>query len=257
MGGDDLNSDDEYLTAPIHGGESSSDEQEEEVIIQNEVDGTQETSSSSRRREFINEDTSSQTKKKRKRHTEMRDLGMDIRNSSIDTQARILTDFAGVKFRANQVAVSTLADSPGFMKRIQGVISKKKLKKYNQKLSPLVVIVCLSARRAVQVLKELAPFNTRAAKLFAKHITIEEQKKQMESSSFGFAVGTPHRILTLARQSGVSFEHTQFVVLDTFLNAKNYSVYTLPDTVPHTQELLKEHIQPECNRRKNIRVAFL
>ena len=249
MGGDDLGSDDEYLIAPIAADASSDDEEE----------GRAEKVSQSTSKREVSDDDAPVPKKKRKKAGggELRELGDDIRGLSVEKQSRLLTEFAGAEFRKNHVGISPLSDAPGLMKRIQGMISKKRLKKWNQKMSPMVVIVCLSARRCVQVLKELAPFNVRAAKLFAKHITIEEQKKQMESSSFGFAVGTPHRILTLVQQGAISFEHTQCIVLDTFLNAKKFSVYTLPDTVPHTQELLKNCIQPECKKRKDLRVAFL
>jgi hypothetical protein len=250
MGGDDLGSDDEYL-APITGGASDDDEE----VRTEKVAASEESSS---KRELIDDDVPP-PKKKRKRlgGGELRELGIDIRSASKETQARLLTELAEVKFRPNQVAISSCSDSPGFKQRVQGIISKKKLKKFNERMSPMVVIICMSARRAVQVLKELAPFNVRAVKLFAKHITIEEQKDQMESASFGFAVGTPHRILTLVQQGAMSFDHTQCIVLDTFLNTKNFAVYTLPDTVTHTQQLLKECIQPECNLRTDLRVAFL
>jgi protein CMS1 len=115
----------------------------------------------------------------------------------------------------------------------------------------------LSARRAVQVLKELAPLNVRAAKLFAKHITIEDQVKQLQESPFGIAVGTPHRILTLAQQGSLSLEETQCVVLDTFVNDKKFSVYTLPDTMLHTQDFLKEYIKPACQKRKDCRIGIV
>jgi hypothetical protein len=79
-----------------------------------------------------------------------------------------------------------------FVNRIEGIVWKKQLKKWRVKGSPMVVIIiCLSARRAVQILKDLAPLRTRAAKLFAKHISMEQQKEQMESGSFGFSVVHP------------------------------------------------------------------
>ena len=91
----------------------------------------------------------------------------------------------------------------------------------------------------------------------AKHITIEDQVKQLQESAIPLAVGTPNRILTLAQQGALSLEHTQCVCLDTFVNDKKYTVYTLPDTVPHTRDLLKEHVHPECQKRRDLRVAFV
>lgn len=268
MGGDDLGSDDEFLTAPLRddAGDYPDDqsaaeysEREEEEVEGEEVDENRRLSSK-RQIDADNGSSPNQARRKRQRkeNNELRRLGVEIREESKESQANLLSKFSSTKkFLAGHVAVSESSDAPGMMKRIQGIISKKKLKSFNQKRSPLVVIICISARRAVEVLKELAPFNVRAAKLFAKHMDIEEQKKQLESSNFGLAVGTPHRIAALVRQGAITFEHTRLVVLDTFRNTKDYAVYTLPDTVAHTRELLNDYIHPQCGRRKDLRIAFL
>jgi hypothetical protein len=277
MGGDDLGSDDDYLAAPIGGDghESSDDDDDNDKASSKHEKSTTSNSGgggggkSSKRESTDDKDDDDDaaaapaqpSKKKRKKGGgELRELGIDIRTASAETQVRLLSELAETttKFRPHQLAVSTKAsDASSFKERINGIVSRKKLKTWNQKESPMVLIVCLSARRAVDVLKELAPLRIRAAKLFAKHMTIEEQTKQMESGSFGFAVGTPHRIVTLAEKGVLSLERTKFVVLDTFLNSKNFSVYTLPDTVPHTQQLLKEYVYPECNKRRDLQVAFI
>jgi protein CMS1 len=266
MGGDDLGSDDDYLAALIGGDgyESSNDDDDDDKGSKNvkaTTSGGDDDKSSKRESTDDNDAAPAPSKKKRKKGGgELRELGIDIRTASSETQSRLLSELAETttKFRPHQLAVSTKAsDASSIRERINGIVSRKKLKAWNQKESPMVLIVCLSARRAVQVLKELVPLRIRAAKLFAKHMTIEEQTKQMESGSFGFAVGTPHRIVTLAEKGILSLEKTQFVVLDTFLNTKNFSVYTLPDTVPPTQQLLKEHVYPECIKRKDLRVAFV
>jgi hypothetical protein len=256
MGGDDLGSGDEYFVEPIHANDddsSSSDKEQPE-------DETDSPKNASKRKETENDkddddDTSAPKKKRKRERNELRDLGVRIQEESTETQAKLLTEFAGVKFHPHQLTKTN--QNPDFVNRIEGIVSKKQLKKWRVKGSPMVVIICQSARRAVQILKDLAPLRTRAAKLFAKHISVEQQKEQMESGSFGFAVGTPHRILTLARDGAVSFEQTRLVVLDTCPNGKNFSVYTLPDTVPHTQALLKEFVYPECSRRKDVRVGFV
>jgi len=244
MGGDDLGSEDEFLAAPLKAEDASSEDsvQEEDAFVDQRI--------------LNEESTEAQppAKKRRKEGDSLRRLGPDLRNQSLENQAKLLSQFTGTTFRQHQMAKAQ--ESPSLAKRIQGIISKKKLKKWKGD-SPCVLIVCLSARRAVQVLKELSPFNVRAAKLFAKHMTIDDQKDTLASGTFGLAVGTPHRILMLAQLGALSLKETQLVVLDTFLNAKNFSVYTMPDTVPHTVELLKEQIEPQCNKRKDLRVAFL
>jgi hypothetical protein len=295
MGGDDLGSDDDYWTAPVQANDSSDDDEAKQLPTtrndsndnKNKRQSTTAAESTTTTKEEEEGEPPRPSKKRRKGGTELRRLGHDIRNQSTEVQARLLTQFIGADphdtsspriFRPHQVGTSSSSDAnnnnnnnknksaaddervdePLFQKRLQGIISKKRLKKFNTKGgSPCVAIICLSARRAVQLLKELAPFSIRAVKLFAKHMEMKDQIEQLENHSFGFAVGTPHRMLQLAQQGALSFEHTQLVVLDTFVNPKQFAVYTLPDTLPHTQELLKDFVLPECQKRRDVRVAFV
>jgi hypothetical protein len=61
---------------------------------------------------------------------------------------------------------------------------------------------------------------------------------------------------------------TMLFGLDVYENDKNFSVYTMADTSPPTQDMLKYHVYPQCcclvkdmnNNRKvgsNLKVAFL
>ena len=253
MGGDDLGSDDEFLTAPIR-----SDPDEDDDTSAAPVELSKSPIEKRGIPDAASEQIAPSKMRKKVGGTSLYDLGSTVRNLPAETQAKLLSDFASTRFLPHHISRSNESDeNTGIAKRIQGMVSKKKLKKWKVKESPCVVIVCLSARRAVQVLKELAPLNVRAAKLFAKHITIEDQVKQLQESPFGIAVGTPHRILTLAQQGSLSLEETQCVVLDTFVNDKKFSVYTLPDTMLHTQDFLKEYIQPACQKRKDCRIGFV
>lgn len=252
MGGDDLGSEDEFLAAPIRVDQSGASSDDESVPARtsqsNELPGL--TSDK--------EDIAPPSKKrKRVGKDPLRDIGLGITTAPLETQAKLISEFANVKFQPHQLSRSEVGDAPGAMKRVQGIVSKKRLKKWKTKESPCVLIVCISARRAVQILKELAPFNVRVAKLFAKHITIEEQCKQLEESAFGIAVGTPHRLLALIQEGALSLESTQYIMLDSFMNDKRFSVYTLPDTAVHTKELLREHVQDQVSKRKDMRLAFI
>lgn len=266
MGGEDVGSDDEYYLDPLRA--NSDDDDDASTNGEREVDLVEKNENNVGRKRISkdSDETSpaSGVSKKRKRAdvNSLQGLGKGIRKTPLEIQAKLLTEFSGITFSPQHIGRSKEAqlddkDELGIAKRIQAIVSKKKLKKWKEKESPAVIIICLSARRAVQLLKELAPLNVRAAKLFAKHITIEDQVKQLEESSFGIAVGTPHRILTLAKQGALSFEKTMCVALDTALNDKKFSVYTLPDTAPHTQALLKEFVQPECRKRRDMRLAFI
>lgn len=156
------------------------------------------------------------------------------------------------------------------------IVSMKKLKNWKPLRSPMVLIICLSARRAVEIIKEISTggMKIRIAKLFAKHIPIEQQEQMLRTQSFSIAVGTPHRLKMLSStpqdsnssnsdnrkkysvRSPLSMEHTQLVVLDSHLNSKEYMVSTLPDTAPHVSEYINDYVLPQLKRRKNIKLSF-
>lgn len=123
------------------------------------------------------------------------------------------------------------------------------------------IIVCISARRAVTILKDLSALKIRVAKLFPKNGTVDEQCKQLSTTAFGVAVGTPHRLLALAtkRSDGtnpLAFDETKLIILDSDVSNKQYTVCTLPDTAPHCMELLREFAIPQFKKRKDLHLAF-
>ena len=262
MGGDDIG-DDDYLFAPVEADGDSDDDQEQQKKSADVVDGKD---SKRKRDQDDSEDVVSKSTNKveastKKRKGGLLDLGRNLEDATIEKQVNFLNKWTETNYYPNQLATcvaSTDDDPTCFFDRLKSVVSKKKLKKWNDK-SPMVLIVCQSARRAVSILKELAPSKIRVAKLFAKHMTIEEQETLLQGSTFGIGVGTPHRLLTLARGNSaqLSLQRTQLVILDTHVNPKNFAVYTLPDTAPDTQQFLTEIVQPEMKFRKDLRIAFL
>jgi hypothetical protein len=263
MEGDDIG-DDDYLLAPVQAyGDSDDDQEVQQKQSANVVDGKD---SKRKRDQDESEDVESKKSPNKVESTKKRkggllDLGRNLEDATTEKQVNFLTKWTETNFYPNQLAScvpSTDDHQTSYFERLKSVVSKKKLKKWNDK-SPMVLIVCLSARRAVQILKELAPSKIRVAKLFAKHMTIEEQEKMLHGSTFGIGVGTPHRLLTLARGNSatLSLQNTQLVILDTEPNPKNFCVYTLPDTAPDTLQFLKEIVQPEMKNRKDLRIAFL
>ena len=289
MGGDDLGSDDEYLSAPIKGEQSAENSEENDSDSSDDeysmdggpsntlIDEVDNTISNSRKRgndDVVTTPTESASTKRKKNMKELRrgenggqlkTLGIGIRHESIESKAEILSQYATVKFlpqhiskiqnnhnnnnhRAATATATTTAtmDSSNFMDRLLCLISKKQLKK-TMKGSPRVIVLCLSARRCVSVLKNLVPLKLRIAKLFPKQGNIEEQANQLQNTDFGLAVGTPHRIKVLMDRGSLSLKNTQLFGLDTFENEKRFTVYTLPDTSCHTQELLKNHVHQELS----------
>lgn len=266
MGGDDL--EDDYLIEQVEDGgasvssSSSSDDDEPAGVPETKKRKLMEESSSSSNHEqqHQEEEPVISSKKQKRRDIEK---ARNLEEKDAKTQAKFLSEWLGKSVTPQQVATNpSLESNPTmpFFQRIQPIISKKKLKQWNPNDgSPMVIIVCLSARRAVQVLKELSVSKLRVAKLFAKHMSIDQQKELLTSSGskFSLAVGTPHRLLQLAQAGALTLAKTQLVVLDAHVNPKNFSVYTLPDTEASTKEFLKKCILPELKGRTTLRMAVL
>jgi hypothetical protein len=147
--------------------------------------------------------------------------------------------------------------------RLRSVVAKKKLKEWKPIGSPMVVIVCISARRAVAVLKDLGGLKIRCGKFFAKHLSMEEQKGILKTQSFAIAVGTPNRLKALCEPEHVGGKaamylgKTNLILLDSHANQKGFTVCTLPDTAPDTFDFIKERVLPQIKARKDIKMAFL
>mmetsp|Transcript_28534 Transcript_28534/g.77235 ORF Transcript_28534/g.77235 Transcript_28534/m.77235 type:complete len:315 (-) Transcript_28534:175-1119(-) len=314
MGGDDLGSDDEYLTAPLrgvedYGNDSSVEYNDSENINGNDNDtdnqrqqhpqkqgkkrqrgsgsgGSNENEDESGVSKETTKASASGTKQSKKRRGPLETLGVKIRLESTESKAEILSKFAGADFCGSHIAklssantydVDSNVDSDNFMDRLMCLVSKKQLKNNNKKQnkkskqkqqqqrqqqqqqrSPRAIVCCLSARRSVAVLKDLAPMKLRVAKLFPKQGTIGEQARQLETTDFALAVGTPHRIKELIDGGSLTLENTRLLGLDTFLNPKNQSVYTLHDTAPFLKSILKEHAEPICrDGTKDLKIGFV
>jgi hypothetical protein len=161
-------------------------------------------------------------------------------------------------------------------------VSNKKLKNWGSPAaaaSPCVIVVCVSARRAVSILRELAPLKVRVAKLFPKNGSVREQLDLLRpgpgkggSNSCSVAVGTPHRLLVLAEElsktargaSGAEggrpptpmTDRTQLVILDGHASSNQSTVFTMADTAPHCMKFLVEHVLPQLQARKDLKLAF-
>ena len=273
MGGDDLGSDDEYLDVSALAGadtyvdespsenDEENDNQQQKRTKRKQSDNNHELNKSVDRNDLPATSKTKENRKLKKRHGPMQVLGSKIRFESTESKAEILSEFSGADFHAANIAKARNddnMDSGNFMDRLLCLTSKKQLKRKLQQRSPRVVIFCLSARRCVTILKELAPMRLRVAKLFPKQGTIGEQAKQLETTEFALAVGTPHRIKELIDKRSLTLKNTQLLGLDTFLNPKNQSVYTLHDTAPSLKSILKDYAQPVCKEgKKDLKIGFI
>lgn len=151
-----------------------------------------------------------------------------------------------------------------------GPVSMKRLKNWKHPASPMAIIVTLSARRSVELMKGLASLKLPVAKLFAKHFRVEEQIEMLQGQSKGgggkkkfysIAVGTPNRLLTLLRHGrddqgsdnslgALRLNHTEVIIFDTHEDSKGFNVCTLKDTSSDLMHFMKEGVVPQLQRKK-------
>lgn len=154
--------------------------------------------------------------------------------------------------------------------------SMKRLKNWRHPCCPMVLVVTLSARRSVELTKQLAALKLPVAKLFAKHLSVGEQVALLRGQGGtgrpfrppSLAVGTPGRLRTLLRHvvddrpgrgegGALRLTHAELIVLDCHEDSKGWTVCTLPDTATELMEFLREGVVPELARRKGkIKLAL-
>ncbi|KAI4896959.1 hypothetical protein NFI96_017930 [Prochilodus magdalenae] len=89
-------------------------------------------------------------------------------------------------------------------------------KKHTQTHSVLLLIICSSALRTIDLIKQLTTFkgDAKVLKLFAKHIKINDQIKLLGKGVVHIGVGTPGRVATLIEKEGMNLQTLQYLVLD-------------------------------------------
>ena len=163
--------------------------------------------------------------------------------------------------------------------------SMKRLKNWKHAHSPMVLVVTLSARRSVDLMKQLNPLKLPIAKLFAKHMSIDDQAAILKGAGkaggiatggkgrknsdrcYSLAVGTPGRLLKLLHHGkeepgseglgALRLKHTEVVIFDCHEDSKGWTVCTLKDTSKELMEFVKEGVVPELEKRKGkIKLAM-
>lgn len=168
-----------------------------------------------------------------------------------------------------------------YLKQSNVIPSMKRLKNWKHNHSPMILIISLSARRCVELQKQLSYLKLPVAKLFAKHMNVEDQvdmlkggksgdkggggKGKKSSRCFGIGVGTPGRLLTLLRHGNdgtvnsgaLKLNHTELIIIDCHQDGKGFTVCTLKDTAKELMEFMKEGVVSELEKRKDkIKLAL-
>jgi len=283
-GGDDLESDDEYLDQSWLNKEDEVAVTLDESIRNDDNESRGNSSSKKRGNSAIENDEPEISSKKIKPKNLLLEAGRGISEESPDVQAAFLwTSFSHAlnmkgenideveKFTSSQFATANLIETKNskyekslatFLKG--GVIkSMKRLKKWREKNSPMVLVICVSARRAVALLKEISSLNVRAAKLFAKHMSVEDQVAMLSNNTYGIGIGTPNRLLKLFEtgsddksEGALSLAETELIIIDSQEDNKRFTVCTMNDTAPDLMTLIHDAVLPQMRKRKNIKFAM-
>ncbi|XP_064413429.1 protein CMSS1 isoform X2 [Latimeria chalumnae] len=125
----------------------------------------------------------------------------------------------------------------------------KLCKNHKEKKSLLMVIVCSSAHRALELIRLLTPFRgkCKVLKLFAKHIKIEEQKNLLDKGVSHLGVGTPGRIKALIEQDALNLQSLKYLIFDwNWRDQKLRRMMDIPEVKQEAIKLLESGIIPAC-----------
>ncbi|XP_078156454.1 U3 containing 90S pre-ribosomal complex subunit [Carex rostrata] len=132
----------------------------------------------------------------------------------------------------------------------------KELGSYVEVGSPTLLVISISALRSLELLRGLKPFTKecRPAKLFAKHLKVEEQVNLLKVQ-VNIACGTPSRIKKLIDMEALSLKRLKLVVLDMQRDAKAFSLFTLPQVSAEFWDLYKTCLEEKVTKG-NTRICF-
>ncbi|XP_062957272.1 protein CMSS1 isoform X3 [Cynocephalus volans] len=122
-------------------------------------------------------------------------------------------------------------------------------KKHNEKKSVLMLIICSSAVRALELIRSMTAFrgDSKVMKLFAKHIKVQEQVKLLEKHVVHLGVGTPGRIKELVKQGGLNLNPLKFLVFDwNWRDQKLRKMMDIPEIRKDVFELLEMEVLNLC-----------
>ncbi|KAL3634398.1 hypothetical protein CASFOL_021452 [Castilleja foliolosa] len=108
--------------------------------------------------------------------------------------------------------------------------------------SPALLVISSSAIRSLELLRELRSLTKEchAAKLFSKHMKIEEQVSMLKNR-VNIASGTPSRIKKLIDMEALGLSRLSLIVLDMYTDVKGYSLFTLPQVRDEFWDLYKSY----------------
>lgn len=132
-------------------------------------------------------------------------------------------------------------------------------KQHTEKSSVVILIVCSSALRTIELIKQLTAFKgeARAVKLFAKHIKIEEQVKLLQKGISHIGVGTPGRISALIDKEGLSLQALRYLIVDwNWRDQKLRRMVDIPEIKLDFMKLLESGVLAAC-KEERVKIGLL
>ncbi|PHH88686.1 hypothetical protein CDD83_7199 [Cordyceps sp. RAO-2017] len=128
--------------------------------------------------------------------------------------------------------------------------------------SPHTLIVAGAGLRAADIVRAVRTFSGKdnaVAKLFAKHIKVDEQVAFLQSRKTGIGVGTPARLTELIDNGALSLDNLQRLVVDaSHIDQKKRGIMDMKDTmVPLARFLARQEFKGRYGDEKEpLRLLF-
>ncbi|KAL6698511.1 U3-90S pre-ribosomal complex subunit domain-containing protein [Trichoderma pleuroticola] len=184
------------------------------------------------------------------------ELGLNTLFSKMDGQlladyhaqklARFGADLSPVELSDLAISASSITDTTSWQENR----SLEKLPEFLEKFSehpeslaraqkkkgmPHTIVVAGAGLRAADLTRALRKFSGKdslVAKLFAKHMKVEEQVALLQNKKIGIGVGTPARLMELIDNGSLSLDKLQRLVIDaSHIDQKKRGVMDMKDTM--------------------------
>ncbi|PKY07785.1 hypothetical protein P168DRAFT_323016 [Aspergillus campestris IBT 28561] len=143
-----------------------------------------------------------------------------------------------------------LEELPAFLKAFSPNKGAKLSQASEKKGAPNTLVISGAALRSADVVRALRTFQHKesiVAKLFAKHIKLEEAKQFLQRSRSAIGAGTPARISDLIDAGSLNLEELERIVIDgSYVDQKQRGIFDMKET--HFP-LLKLLNRPELRER--------
>jgi hypothetical protein len=123
-----------------------------------------------------------------------------------------------------------------------------------------VLAIGQSGIRCAEIVRILRGKRLTTAKLFAKHLKLEDQKKELRENNPQAAAGTPNRLFKLAEEKEINPNQLQIVVIDLVPDVKQFTLLTQPQVKTEAMKFIETFVKPNLKSlggKGKIQIVFL